>query len=189
MAVQDQLLLAGKVLTVALAVGLDVLAVSIGVGVARLDAYANRRIGIAFSLAEILMQLLGYMLGSGAGGIVGVAAAYGGFGLLGLVGAMMVRKSFAAEAGFEFDPASGAGLLLMALSISLDSLGVGVALPAAAIPLIPLLLTLAVTTAFFTFLGISFGAFLGERVERNAERLAGITLMVLAFGFTLERLF
>lgn len=77
---------------------------------------------------------------------------------------------------------------MIALSVSLDSLGVGIALPAAKIPLIPLLLTVSLTTTTFTFTGMAFGALLGERIERGAEGIAGAILVILAFVFTLEHL-
>ena len=77
---------------------------------------------------------------------------------------------------------------MTSLSISLDSLGVGIALPAAAIPLLPLLITLSITTTLFTFVGLAFGARLGEHYERNAERAAGILLIVIAVGFAMETL-
>jgi putative Mn2+ efflux pump MntP len=179
----------GKVLAVALAVGFDTFAVSIGIGVARPGAGANRRLGMAFAAAEITMQLIGYVLGTRAGGLVGAAAAYAGFALLAVIGAAMLRGSFQPTAGIRFDPGSRSGLFLTAMSISLDSFGVGIALPAAAIPLIPLLITVSITTSLFTFLGMAFGALLGERVERGAEGLAGAILIILAAAFTFERLF
>ena len=52
----------GKVLAVALAVGLDVLAISIGVGVAGVATQVRYRLGIAFASAEIAMQFIGYQL-------------------------------------------------------------------------------------------------------------------------------
>jgi manganese efflux pump family protein len=88
----------------------------------------------------------------------------------------------------EFDATRGVGLLMTSLSISMDSLGVGVALPATAIPLLPVLMMLSITTTAFTFIGLAFGARLGERYERRAERLAGFILIVLAGLFTAERL-
>jgi Putative manganese efflux pump len=53
----------------------------------------------------------------------------------------------------EFDATRGAGLLITSLSISLDSLGVGIALPAAAIPLLPLLITVSMSTTLLPFSG------------------------------------
>ena len=78
--------------------------------------------------------------------------------------------------------------MLASLSISLDSLGVGIALPALAIPLLPLLITVSITTTIFTLIGLAFGARLGERYERNAERGAGAILVLLAGLFALERI-
>ena len=77
---------------------------------------------------------------------------------------------------------------LKLLESGLDSLGVGIALPAVSIPLLPLLITVSVTTTIFTIIGLAFGARLGERYEARAERVAGALLVVLAVSFSIERL-
>jgi len=177
-----------KILGVAFAVGLDVLAISVGVGVTHLAFEASVRLGCAFAGAEIVMQVAGYGLGSGAGKVLGDVATYIGFALLAFIGLLMIRSSMRHPAKASFDATRGSGLLMTSLSISLDSLGVGVALPAAAIPLLPLLITVAITTTVFTFVGLAFGARLGERYERNAERAAGVLLILLAAAFAAERL-
>jgi len=118
-----------------LAVGLDVLAVSVGVGVAQLGRDASLRLGLAFARAEITMQVSGYALGAGAGNVLGEIGAYAGFALLALVGFLMIRSSLHSAAGGEFEATQGVGLLMTSLSISLDSLGVGVALPG--VPITP----------------------------------------------------
>jgi putative Mn2+ efflux pump MntP len=175
-----------KVIAVAIAVGLDVLAVSVGVGVARLAWDASVRVGAAFASSEIIMQVVGYGLGTGAGKMIGEVASYVGFALLAVVGAFMLRSSMGDDSEAEFDATRGAGLLLTSLSISLDSLGVGFALPGVSIPLVPLLITVSISTVIFTFVGLEFGARLGERYEKGAERAAGIILIVLAVLFTIE---
>jgi putative Mn2+ efflux pump MntP len=180
--------LMAKTIALALAVGLDVLAISVGVGVAQIPWRLRLRLGIIFTVAEILMQVTGYALGTGAGRMLGVFATYAALALLALVGVQMIRSSFRVEEAPSFNAASGFGLLLIAVSISLDSLGVGLALPAIGIPLIPLLITLTITTSFFTFVGIAFGAKLGERYERGAERLAAGMLITLAILFLIEHL-
>ena len=182
------LVVLGKVFAVALAVGLDVLAVSIGVGVAEPTLDASLSIGCAFAGSEIAMQVIGYELGAGAGHILGNLAAYAGFTLLAWIGLLMIRKSLRHSSEAKFDATKGAGLLITSLSISLDSLGVGIALPAVSIPLLPLLLMVSVTTTILTFVGLKFGARLGERYEAEAKRAAGALLVVLAVSFTIERL-
>lgn len=181
-------ILLAKVFAVALAVGLDVLAVSVGVGVMRLALNARLRLGFAFAGSEIAMQVVGYELGTGAGKILGEVATYVGLVLLAAIGVLMIRNSFQHPTKAEFDATRGAGLFITSLSISLDSLGVGIALPAMAIPLVPLLITVSITTTVFTFIGLAFGARLGERYERGAERSAGVLLIVLAALFALEQL-
>ncbi|MBV8454488.1 MAG: manganese efflux pump [Deltaproteobacteria bacterium] len=188
MEIHHELIVLAKTFGVALAVGLDVLAVSVGVGVTQIALKARYRLGLAFASSEIIMQVVGYGLGTGAGRILGEVASYIGFALLALVGAFMIRDSLRQASEGEFEATRGVGLLITSLSISLDSLGVGVALPATAIPLLPLLIMLSVTTTVFTFIGLAFGSRLGARYERGAERLAGIILVVLAVLFTAERL-
>ena len=188
MEIHHDLIVLAKTFGVALAVGLDVLAVSVGVGVTQIALNARYRLGLAFASSEIIMQVVGYGLGTGAGRILGEVASYIGFVLLALVGAFMIRDSLRHASEGEFEATRGVGLLMTSLSISLDSLGVGVALPATAIPLLPLLIMLSVPTTVFTFIGLAFGSRLGERYERGAERLAGIILVVLAALFAAERL-
>ncbi|HZP46665.1 MAG TPA: manganese efflux pump [Candidatus Binataceae bacterium] len=186
MDIHHDLVDSAKILVVAAAVGLDVLAISISLGVARLSSSANLRFGLSFALAEISMQVLGYALGAHAGKLVGDAAAYFGFGLLAIIGARMLYESFKTERAATFDPSKGSGLLMTSLSVSLDSFGVGMAVAVAAIPFIPLLIAISITTFSLTFAGLTFGELLGARMERRAESLAGITLIVLAVGFTLQ---
>jgi putative Mn2+ efflux pump MntP len=76
-------------------------------------------------------------LGAGAGKILGAIAAYDGLALLASIGGLMIRNSFRHSSEPEFDATRGAGLLITSLSISLDSLSVGMALPAVSIPLLP----------------------------------------------------
>jgi putative Mn2+ efflux pump MntP len=188
MNLHSDLVVLAKVIMVAIAVGLDVLAVSVGVGVARLAWDASVRVGVAFASSEILMQVVGYGLGTGAGKMVGETASYAGFLLLGLVGFFMLRGAVHDDVEEQFDATRGAGLLLTSLSISLDSLGVGFALPGVSIPLVPLLITISISTTIFTFVGLEFGARLGQRYEKGAERAAGIILMLLAILFAVEHM-
>lgn len=95
MGTQFDLNLMAKTIALALAVGLDVLAISVGVGVAQIPWRLRIRLGVIFTVAEILMQAIGYALGTGAGRILGVFATYAALALLAAVGLQMIRSSFA----------------------------------------------------------------------------------------------
>ncbi len=143
------------------------------------------RLGMVFAGFEIAMQVIGYETGRQAGRMLGEAAALVGFALLALIGVVILRKALKREVE-KFDATSGAGLIITALSVSLDSLGVGVALPAAHIPLVPLLVLVSFTTTMFTLIGLAFGARLGERFEHRAEAAAGAILILLSIAFSIE---
>ena len=170
---------------VALAVGLDVLALSIGIGVLGVAWSKRLQVGAAFSGAEIFMQLLGAAIGTGVGHLAGEIAAYAGFAVLGLIGVWIFVESFRHGTNLAEKATSGAGLVAASASISLDSLGVGFSLPALRVPLVPLLATVAVSTVVFTLAGLQFGEMLGERFRENAERAAGVVLVALAIFFAI----
>ncbi len=176
-----------RILGVAVAIGLDVLALSIAIGIKEPPWRERLRLGLTFSTAEILMQILGLSLGAGLGRIVGAIATWIGLIVLAGIGAWIVREGFTEGGKHNFDVKTPGGLLLASLSISLDSLGVGFALPALHLPLLPLLATVAVSTVIFTLTGLAFGAALGHRFEKNAEKAAGIVLILLAILFAVEK--
>ena len=177
-----------KIFAIAIAIGLDVFAISVGVGITKARWSTRIRLGVAFAAAEITMQVVGYELGTGAGKLFGEIAEWVGFGLLAAVGAFMIRESFNHSSEPSFDLTRGFGLLVTSLSISLDSLGVGFALPAVDIPLPPMLITVSITTSIFTFVGLAFGRRLGEQYEHEAQRVAGAVLMLLALVFSIQHL-
>ncbi|MFY9666095.1 MAG: manganese efflux pump, partial [Candidatus Cybelea sp.] len=108
------LTVAAKILGIAVAVGLDVLALSIAVGVMRIGWPARIRLGLAFSVAEVLMQILGYSIGTGAGHLVGAIAIYVGFAVLGGVGGFIFYESFERRMP-RFEPDSPVAILVASL--------------------------------------------------------------------------
>jgi putative Mn2+ efflux pump MntP len=173
---------------IALAVGLDVLALSTSIGILGVPWNIRLRVGAAFAAAEILMQVLGTVIGASVGHVAGEIAAYVGYVILAFIGVWILRESFGEEHGLSEKATSGWGLLAASASISLDSLGVGFSLPSLRVPLVPLILTVAVTTVIFTLVGLQFGAVLGDRFRKNAERGAAGILIVLSILFTIQHL-
>jgi putative Mn2+ efflux pump MntP len=103
LAIHSDLLAFGRVLAVAFAVGLNVFAISLAVGTARLNRDARVRAGLSFASAEIVMQVVGYGLGTGAKHIFGEVAVYVGFALLACIGVMMFGNSFRHSSEATFD--------------------------------------------------------------------------------------
>ncbi len=177
-----------KVAVVALSLGLDVFAVSVGVGMRGVPVALRWRIGLAFTTAEVSMTLIGAGLGAVAGRLVGSVAGYLGFAALAGVGIYMLVESARESESGGIDFSRGWGLFLGAVSISLDSLGIGFSILYIGAPLIVSLVTIAFVAASSTTLGLTIGRVLGARVEESAERWAGIILILTGLGFAALKL-
>jgi putative Mn2+ efflux pump MntP len=179
-----------KVVLVAMSLGLDVFAVGVGVGMRGIPAGVKWRIGIAFTTAEVTMTLAGVGLGRLAGELLGDIAGYIGFAALIGVGIYMVIESRReSAAGGGFDLSRGWGLLLGALSISLDSLGIGFSILYIGVPLVVSLICIAVVSATSTALGLTLGRVLGSRAEASAATWAGVILIATGLAFSVLKLF
>jgi manganese efflux pump family protein len=173
-----------KVLVVALALALDVFAVSVGVGVRGVPRKTKIRIGIAFACAEIVMNLVGAGLGIVAGKLIGHVAGYIGFAALIGLGIYMMKESRSElSEGAKLDLSQGFGLLLAALSISLDSLGIGFSILYIGVPLVESLVVIGIVSVCSTTLGLSIGQRIGARAESNAAFLGGVILLLTGIVF------
>lgn len=173
-----------KIAFVALSLCLDVFAVSIGVGVRGVPPRLKWRIGAAFAFAEVAMNLIGAGLGFAVGKLLGNVAGYIGFVALVALGAYMIKESRGSVPGAaRLDLSKGWGLALAALSISLDSLGIGFSILYIGVPPEISLSVIAATSVAATILGLSLGRRLGQFAERRAALVGGILLMLTGLAF------
>lgn len=173
-----------KVFIIALALSLDVFAVSVGVGVRHIPRRRKLQIGLTFAAAEVTMICLGAGLGAAAGHLIGDYAGYIGFAALIGVGLYMVKESrseFAETSRLNL--ASGRGLILASLSVSLDSLGVGFSILYVGVPMPISLIVIACVSLGATTLGLTIGRLLGRWSEQNAAFLGGILLAITGVVF------
>jgi len=178
-----------KILFVALSLGLDVFAVSVGVGMRGTDRAVKIRIGVAFTVAEVTMTVIGVLIGQAAGKLLGDAAGYLGFTALVGVGIYMIYESVRETKEGGFDLSRGWGLFLGALSISLDSLGIGFSILYIGVPLVVCLVFIAITSAVSTTLGLALGKRLGLVAEERAALWAGIVLILTGVAFAALKFF
>jgi putative Mn2+ efflux pump MntP len=178
-----------KALVVALSLGLDVFAVSVGVGMKGAERAVKLRIGIAFAFAEVSMTVIGVLLGQAAGKLLGEGAGYLGFAaLVGVGGYMIYEARHGTEEGGGFDLSRGWGLVLGALSISLDSLGIGFSILYIGVPLPISLACIFAASVVSTTLGLTLGKRLGAAAEGSAALWAGIVLVLTGLTFAALKL-
>lgn len=178
-----------KVAFVALSLSLDVFAVSIGVGVRGVPAGLKWRIGVAFACAEVVMNLAGAGLGLVAGRFLGEVAGYIGFVALIALGVYMMRESRSELSGVsKLDLSKGWGLAVAALSISLDSLGIGFSILYIGVPPVISLAVIGVVSICSTAAGLALGERLGAFAERYAAFLGGLLLALTGLAFTVLKI-
>ena len=175
-----------KVAIIAVSLALDVFAVCVGVGIRGHSNAEKTRIGFAFAGAEVMMNLIGAGIGRVIGNLIGGVAAYLGFAALLGLGIYMVIESLKEEKG-ELDLSTGWGLFIAAISISLDSLGVGFTLPYFGVPIVVSLAMIFGVSLLSTGCGLWLGRLIGDRAGGLAGIVAGIILALTGIGFGVLR--
>ncbi len=166
-----------------LSLGLDTLAVALGLGLGGLPRSRWLRVGLTFAFFEGLMPVAGLLLGHGLGRLLGHVAGYAAAVLLIVVGALAIREALAGDDDEDQDEKAlaveGRALLLTGLSVSLDELAVGFSLGVLKVPLGPALAYIAVQAFALTFVGLALGNRWGGRLGDRAELVSGVVLTLL----------
>jgi putative Mn2+ efflux pump MntP len=102
---------------------------------------------------------------------------------------MIYEALHGTEEGGGFDLSRGFGLVLGALSISLDSLGIGFSILYIGVPLGVSLVFIGVTSVISTTLGLALGKRLGIVAEEQAALWAGIVLVLTGLAFAGLKIF
>ncbi len=171
--------------------GLDTLAVAVGLGLSGLPRNRWWRVGLTFAFFEGLMPIVGLVVGARLGRAVGVWADYGAAALLILVGVLAIRESLSDDGDNDDGEekilsVEGSKLLLTGLSVSLDELAVGFSLGVLHVPVAPALAYIAFQALGVTFLGLSFGWRIGARLGERAELVSGVVLTLLGVGLVIN---
>jgi putative Mn2+ efflux pump MntP len=179
-----------EILTIALALALDALAVALVTGLRRrCSAIQTLRMALAFGGFQFFMPVLGWGLGVSVRSYIESFDHWVAFALLAFAGGKMILESWKNGEAPQADPTRGATLLLLALATSLDALAVGVSLamlkvwiwyPAAIIGLVCFVLTV---------LGLRLGGLvpgLNPAWSRRAGGFGGLALLGIGVKILLE---
>lgn len=182
----------GAVLSLAVGLAMDATAVSAARGVATPRILPRHVLSVAlfFGGFQALMPLLGWVVGTRIGPVVQAWDHWIAFVLLGAIGGKMLWEARSAD-----DPEAPAKdlyafkvMLVLAVATSIDALAVGVTLPMLNAPFALSLVTIGVTSAVLSALGLfaghRFGALLGKRLELAG----GLVLIALGTKILIEHL-
>jgi len=177
-----------RILTIAaviLPLAIDTFVLSTALGVAGLAKRERFRTSLILTTFEAGIPVVGFLVGTGLGSIIGQWADYIAAAVLAVTGVWMLwPRGGEVEAEEQkvrlLESARGWAILLLGLSISLDELAIGLGVGLLRLPLILPITLMAVQAFLAAQLGMRLGSRIAEKAREAAEKFAGVILLVAA---------
>ncbi|PZE19412.1 manganese efflux pump MntP family protein [Paenibacillus xerothermodurans] len=173
------------ILIMAVALGLDALSLGIGIGMKGIRKLHVLKLSILIAIFHMIMPLLGMVTGEYVGYLLGGVATKAGGILLVLLGAHMIYSSLRGEEIASFDHRTLWGMLLFALSVSIDSFSVGVSLGMFAGDMVLTVLMFGTVGGVMAIAGLMLGRNMGRWVGVYGEAVGGGILLLFGIKFLL----
>ncbi|WP_409293477.1 manganese efflux pump MntP family protein [Peribacillus sp. SCS-37] len=174
-----------SLMSMAFALGMDAFSIGLGMGMFKMRMRRVLFIGVTVGFFHILMPLLGMAGGRFLSGTFGTFAGYAGGLLLMILGIQMLLGGLKGSGETIVAPV-GAGLIMFAISVSLDSFSVGLTLGIYGARTALVLICFGTAAAILTWAGLILGRKVQGMLGRYSLLLGGAILF--AFGFKLLNL-
>ena len=175
---------------IAVGLSMDAFAVSVckGLSVQKLEKKHMALVGLYFGGFQMLMPLIGYLLGSQFESLITSIDHWIAFVLLGLIGGNMIREAIKNETEKLDDSFSVRTMLPLAVATSIDALAMGVTFAFLQVQIVPAVCFIGVITFLFSAAGLKVGNIFGAKFKQKAELLGGIVLVLMGIKILLEHL-
>jgi putative Mn2+ efflux pump MntP len=162
----------------------DTFILSTALGLAGLPKKEQTRTSLILAAFEAVMPAVGVLIGHGLGELVGHYASYVAAIVIGLAGVLMLLPSKAEQKEEQrmqlLARTRGFAIAGLGLSVSLDEVAIGLSLGLLQVSLIIAVVFIGLQAFIASQLGLRLGARLNEKVREDAEKFAGIALVVVA---------
>lgn len=172
------------ILLLAIGLAMDAMAVAASKGLAT-PTIRSRHVFLVATLFggfQALMPLIGWAIGDRIGPLVEAWDHWIAFALLAAIGGKMLwdaRGAPAAPDADERDPFDLRVMFALAIATSIDALAVGITLPMMNAPLLATLVTIGITTALLSALGLFAGRRFGAALGKQLDIAGGVVLIAL----------
>lgn len=183
-----------ELLLIAIGLSMDAFSVSVckGLTTKKFSWRMALTCGLWFGLFQALMPTIGYFLGAQFQEMIEAYDHWIAFGLLGLIGANMIREALSKKESASEEGKDGSlgfkTMFLLAIATSIDALAVGVSFACIQVTLWSSVLIIGVTTFLFSVLGVKIGNVFGSKYEKSAGIAGGIILILIGLKILLEHL-
>ncbi|QHW32524.1 manganese efflux pump [Paenibacillus rhizovicinus] len=170
---------AGQLLTlviIALALGMDAFSLGVGIGLKGIRLLDIFKLSALIALFHILMPIMGIFTGQYVGSLLGGVATSVAGGLLLLLGGHMIYSSLRGDAVTSINHRSAWGMLIFALSVSIDSFSVGLSLGMFAVDMLLAVLLFGVAGGCMSIAGLMIGRKVRSSFGEYGEAIGGVIL-------------
>ncbi|WP_274654328.1 manganese efflux pump MntP family protein [Paenibacillus humicola] len=178
--------LTGQLLTLlimALALGMDAFSLGIGIGMRGIRLRDVLKLSTMIGLFHIIMPLAGIVAGQYVSTLLGGVATTVAGGLLLLLGGHMVYSSLRGDAVLSINHRTAWGMLLFALSVSIDSFSVGISLGVFAANVLLTVLLFGLFGGAMSILGLLLGRRVSSSLGEYGEACGGVILLTFGLLF------
>ncbi len=182
-----------ELLLIAVGLSMDAFAVALckGLCMKKLNLRQGAVIALFFGGFQLLMPLLGWVLGRQFERFITPVDHWIAFALLIYIGGKMIWEALR-DKDEEVCPVDGKldyrELLVMAVATSIDALAVGITFAFLQTPILPAVITIGVTTFGLSLAGVAIGHRFGTRFKHGAEVCGGAVLMLIGLKILLSHL-
>ena len=179
------------VILLAIGLSFDSFAVSVcsGLNLPHIRFMQAAKIAIFFALFQAFMPLVGWMVGNSIKSLIEPVDHWIAFGLLTLIGGKMIIESFISSEVREIkNPLHIKVILTLSLATSIDALAIGFSFSTFLDKILLAVIIIGVVTFIASMLGILLGKKTGPKINRYAEILGGLILIIIGIKILIEHL-
>jgi len=199
-----------ELLLIAVGLSMDAFAVAVcaGLTMPKVTIKKSLIVGLYFGIFQAAMPLIGYMLATQFADKITAFDHWIAFALLSFIGGKMIMGSFKKEGCSDREcptetctdrecpggerpdtketSLKPAKMLPLALATSIDALAVGVSFAFLKVDIVPVVLSIGITTLILSMAGVKIGNVFGTRFKSKAELTGGIILVLMGLKILFE---
>ncbi len=176
-----------EIFVVALGLSADAFAVSLCKGLSVKRVCPNHAIitGFYFGLFQMLMPIIGFILGCKFSHLIESVDHWIAFILLGIIGFNMIKESReeAEEMNCSF---AFRDMIPLAIATSIDALTMGITFSVMKVDIVVSSAFIGITTFILSTLGVYIGNKFGGRFKSKAELMGGLILVIMGIKILIE---
>ena len=178
------------ILVIGIGLAMDAFAVSVckGLTMPRRNLLKTLIIAGYFAFFQMIMPLIGFFIGTQFSEIVSSVDHWIAFVLLALIGGNMIRESFGSEEHQTGDDVSCRVMFPLAVATSIDALVTGITFAFLSANVWISILVIGIVTFVLCVAGVLLGRLVGAKLEKRAQLLGGIVLILIGLKILLEHL-